>query len=100
MRWSGVDGHIWTIPTKRYKTGMIPLSRAALDLRSGHTKIGRNGFIDRKSGIRGMLSHVMPQRAYCEAAGRAWPCRQRSRYRTMAGLFGCARYGPCRGPKT
>jgi integrase len=59
MRWSEVEEDTWTIPTERYKTGLdfeLPLSRAALEVLAGTTKVGKKGFVFTTSGEAGIGS--------------------------------------------
>jgi integrase len=53
MRWSELDGDLWTIPAARYKTKIdfeLPLSRAALDVLALAPRFGENGFVFTTSG--------------------------------------------------
>jgi integrase len=57
MRWSEIDGEVWTIPAARYKTNIdfeLPLSRAALDLLAAVPNLGTKSFVFTTSGVKGI----------------------------------------------
>jgi Arm DNA-binding domain/Phage integrase family len=57
MRWSELDGDLWTIPAARYKTKIdfeLPLSRAALDVLALVPRFGKKGFVFTTSGETGI----------------------------------------------
>ena len=53
MRWSEIEGDLWTIPAARYKTNIdfeLPLSRAALAVLAGAPRLGNKGFVFTTAG--------------------------------------------------
>lgn len=53
MRWTELDGDLFTIPAARYKTKIdfeLPVSRAALDVLATVRKVGKKGFVFTLSG--------------------------------------------------
>jgi integrase len=57
MRWSELEGDLWTIPAARYKTKIdfeLPLSRAALDVLALAPRFGEKGFVFTTTGEAGI----------------------------------------------